>query len=168
MRDATQTPQPSRLVQSAILVSEQHLTPNFALLVTSFSLYLQYLGPVDSAAPQVATAYKILGALLMEGGVLGVNDGIVLGMFDVGIDGVDDGTDDEQIPHVALQVWKKPTIPQLSLPLAHVCLNPLIINTNFESVHSSQVSHVTGQCVLMLLILHLFFLAAQLQGLLLD
>jgi len=92
MRDATQTPQPSRLVQSAILVSEQHLTPNFALLVTSFSLDLQYLGPANSIAPQVATAYKILGALLMEGGILGVNDGAKDGLVDGVTEGVTEGT----------------------------------------------------------------------------
>jgi len=96
-----------------------------------------------------------LGLLLsIEGGV----DNDILGTDD--LDGIDDatvlGNDDEHVPHVALHVWKKPSIPQfVSFAVPHVSYSPLKRKSTFESEQGSQVSHVTGQCVLTLLYLHL-------------
>ena len=106
---------------------------------------------------------KVLGA--DDGAVLGLSlgtkdgmeDGNVLGADDS--DGMDDGTllgsMDGQVPHVALHVWKIPTVPQSSILTSHVLYSPSKKNSIFESAQGSQEPHVIGQCVLTLSYSHL-------------
>jgi len=89
----------------------------------------------------------------MLGTADGVYDGVVLGTNDSdGLkDGVVLGINDGQVPQVALQVWKTPAMPQFLLfAIAQVLYFSLKKNSACESVHGSQVLHVSGQCELTL------------------
>ena len=91
---------------------------------------------------------------VVEGSVLGADDGSLLGILlgradsDGAVLGNALGTLDGQVPHVALHVWKIPSTPHSLVPrLAQVVLLSSNKNSACESVHGSQVPHVTGQCV---------------------
>ena len=103
---------------------------------------------------------SVLGLLLgtadgvMLGDTEGIidDDGAVLGILLGTLDGVEDGdvlgTDDGQMPHVALQVLENFTSSQSSLLApSHFVETSSILNSNLESTHGSHVSHVNGQCV---------------------
>jgi len=104
-----------------------------------------------------------------EGNKLGADDGSVLGfmlgtadgVYDCDVLGTNDsdglkdgvvlGINDGQVPQVALQVWKTPAMPQFLLfAIAQVLYFFLKKNSAAESVHGSQVLHVSGQCELTL------------------
>jgi len=91
---------------------------------------------------------------LIDGNVVGTDDGAKLGVK-LGVnegnalgtdEGIAEGTVVLQIPHVDLQVWKIPVVPQAFCCFLQLVQSPSISNFNDESTQISQPSHVTGQC----------------------
>jgi len=104
---------------------------------------------------------QLFKQLLMVDNAVGLGDEAVVGLsFDGAENGAAVGTsfsDNSQVPHVALQVLETPLIShESSFAISQVASSFLKMNSAFESIQVSQVSHVLGQCELTLSKSHLF------------